>query len=294
MTAIFRMQPTIRALTCSILSTVFIPASACATESIFLLKEPNSLVFIIPIFLLSVGVMIAARLQYNSKPPKQLGFLSITPHRPQRFFPIDDKILNMVPVVEALADDQTNVYSNLNKITLTTKANGVYLEDKNYKISILVNRRRNRRSFLNDGDILDMGELTIMFKSPYIRPAKFDTRAQSGNHVIPRARRVHGKIIKNTPRLIPFEQRERTFYVTKNITLIGHSEMNDLIPKSKAVSPMHSRIERVAGKYKLIDLNSQNGTFVNGRRIDTKMLKDGDEISFESVKYTFTISDRAH
>jgi hypothetical protein len=288
------MELQIRSLTCLAITALLIPASAAATESVFLLKEPNLLVFIIPIFLLAVGIMIAARLQYNAKPPKQLGFLSITPHRPQRFFPIDDKILNMVPIVDALADDQTNVYSNLNKITLTMKANGVYLEDKNYKISILVNRRRNRRSFLSDGDILDMGELTIMFKSPFTRPPRFDNRAQSANHVIPRTRRVHGKIIKNTPRLIPLEQRERTYYITKNITLIGHSEMNDLIPKSKAVSPMHSRIERVAGKYKLVDLSSQSGTFVNGRRIDSKILKDGDEISFESVKYTFTIADRAH
>lgn len=242
---------------------------------------------------LAIILFIRSKARFNAKPKKELGFLSITPHRPQRFFPIDEKVQNMVPVVEALADEQTNVYSNLNKITLTMKPNGVYLEDKNYKISILVNRRRSRRSFLNDGDILDMGELTIMFKTPQQRPSKYAQKEQSSGTVIPRVRRANGKLLKNTPKLVPQEPREKTYYITKNLTFIGHSEMNDLIPKSKAVSPMHSRIERISGKYKLIDLNSISGTFVNGRRIDTKILRDGDEISFESVKYTFTMSDKA-
>ena len=69
--------------------------------------------------------------------------------------------------------------------------------------------------------------------------------------------------------------------------------MNDLIPKSKAVSPMHSRIERVSGRYKLVDLASQQGTFVNGRRIDSKFLHDNDEVSFESIKYTFSSTGKA-
>ncbi|MCP4754022.1 MAG: FHA domain-containing protein [Proteobacteria bacterium] len=133
-----------------------------------------------------------------------------------------------------------------------------------------------------------------MFKSLKKKDSKYESKSHSTGHIIPRTRRVHGKILKKSPKLIPLEPRAKTFYLTKNITFIGHSEINDLIPKSKAVSPMHSRIERVAGKFKLVDLNSQNGTFVNGRRIDSKFLRDGDEISFESVKYTFSLSDRAH
>ncbi len=273
---------------------IILPGVLHAENAMFHQDNGFMAIYVIIAGFLAVILFIRAKVRFNTKPKKELGFLSITPHRQQRFFPIDEKVQNMVPVVEALADEQTNVYSNLNKITLSMKSNGVYLEDKNYKISILVNRRRSRRSFLNDGDILDMGELTIMFKTPNKRPVKFNTKDQISGHVIPRARRVNGKIIKNTPKLIPLEPREKTYYVTKNLTFIGHSEMNDLIPKSKAVSPMHSRIERISGKYKLIDLSSQAGTFVNGRRIDTKMLRDGDEISFESVKYTFSLSDRAH
>jgi hypothetical protein len=265
-----------------------------AEEAMQTQGEHFMIIYTIIAAFLAVVLFIIAKFSFNAKPKKELGFLSITPHRSQKFFPINEKVGNMVAVVEALADEQTNVYSNLNKITLSLKSNGVYLEDKNYKISILINRRRSRRSFLNDGDILDMGELTIMFKTPHKRPVKYDSKEHSSGQVIPRTRRVNGKILKNTPKLIPVEPREKTYYITKNLTFIGHSEMNDLVPKSKSVAPMHSRIERVSGKYKLIDLSSQAGTFVNGRRIDTKMLRDGDEISFESVRYTFSLSDKAH
>lgn len=252
----------------------------------------SSIILVIPMFLVGVGGIFFAKFGFSRKTEKRLGFLSITPHRSQRFFPLDDSITNMVPVVEKLADEQTNVYSNLTKITLSAKSSGVFLEDKNYKISILINRRRARRSMLTDGDILDMGELTVMFRSPQEKAAKREYQAPSSGQTIPRARRTHGKILKNSPSLIPADTRQKAFYLTKNITRIGRSEMNDLVPKSKSVSPMHSRIERIAGKYKLVDLSSSQGTFVNGRRIDTKFLHDGDEVSFESIKYTFSMSGK--
>lgn len=252
-----------------------------------------SIFLILPVLFLGLLGLFLTRIRYNTKPERSLGFLSITPHRPQRFFPIADNVSNMVPVVDELADEQTNVYSNLNKITLTMKPNGVFLEDKNYKISILINRRRARRCMLSDGDILDMGELTIMFQSPDAKKSSRDFQPQSSGYTIPRARRSNSKIIRNCPSLIPSDPRQKTYYLTKNLTLIGRSEMNDLIPKSKAVSPMHSRIEKVGGKYKLVDLTSSQGTFVNGRRIDARFLHDGDEISFESIKYTFSMTGKA-
>lgn len=287
------MRTAIKVLTATILT--ILPFSGLFAEEALKIQDVQfKIIYAILAGFIAVILFIAAKFRFNAKPEKKLGFLSITPHRAQKFFTLDESIQNMVPVVEALADEQTNVYSNLNKITLAMKSNGVYLEDKNYKISILINRRRSRRSFLNDGDILDMGELTIMFKTPNKKPQKYESKEHTSGHIIPRTRRVNGKILKNTPKLIPLEPREKTYYITKNLTFIGHSEMNDLVPKSKTVAPMHSRIERVSGKYKLVDLNSQTGTFVNGRRIDTKMLRDGDEVAFESIKYTFSLSDKAH
>jgi FHA domain len=289
-----KMNKLTRFLTCLLLLSVSTTAQATAIipDQVTSLDQRFSLFFSLPLFFLGLLLLFFTKIWFNKKPIKKLGFISITPHRPQKFFLLSEDITNMIPVVEDLADEQTNVYSNLSKLTLSMKPSGVFLEDKNYKISILINRRRARRSILNDGDILDMGELTIMFQSPDRRPSKRDFQSHASGHAIPRARRSNSKIIKNCPSLIPADPRQKTYYLTKNITLIGRSEMNDLIPKSKAVSPMHSRIEKVAGRLKLVDLTSSQGTFVNGRRVDIRYLNDGDEISFESIKYTFSTTGK--
>ncbi len=262
-------------------------------DSLLELDTQTSATWIIPLFIIGVGLIIYLKIRNTQTVQKEVGFLAITPHRARRFFQLHEDVINMEPVVSELADENTNVYSNLSKLTLAVKPNGVFLEDKNYKISVLINRRRSRRCFLNDGDIIDMGELTLMFQSPIKRGSGSDYRKQtSSNHPIPRGRRTHAKLLKNCLALIPIDPRKKTFYLTKNSTSVGRSEMNDLIPKSKSVSLMHSRIDKIGGRYKLVDLNSQNGTFVNGRRIDSKYLRDKDEISFESIKYVFSMTGK--
>lgn len=263
-----------------------------AQDNLTQLDTNASIFFILPILLLGLLLLFLGKVLHEKKEKKEIGFLSITPHKKRKFFPLNSDIQNMIPVVGELADETTNVYSNLSKIILTVKSNSVFLEDKNYKISTLINRRRSRRCYLYDGDIIDMGELTLMFVSPFQKQVRHDQKGINGDHIIPRARRTHGKIIRDSPILLPLDMRKKTFYITKNITSIGRSEMNDLLPKSKAIAPMHARIEKIADRYKIVDLNSQSGTFINGRRIESKFLRDGDEVSFESVKYLFYLSGK--
>lgn len=248
------------------------------------------LFFILPLLIAGFALIFYAKTVYLRPPTKELGFWSITPHKKRRFFKLDESIENMEPVVNALAEPDTNVYSNLGKITLTHKPQGVYLEEKNYKISILINRRRSRRTYLNDGDILDMGELTLMFTST--QEPRYEDKLQTTGSLIPRVRRAQGKPIKAYPSLIPADSRKKTYYLTKNLNFIGRSDTCDLVSKAKSVSPRHSKIEKVAGRYKITDLGTSGGTFVNGRRVDQKFLKDGDNVAFESVKYTFSLSGR--
>ncbi|MDH5561790.1 MAG: FHA domain-containing protein [Deltaproteobacteria bacterium] len=282
-----------RTLYLSGLVLLWLKGSVFALDPLIQLEASNlSVLFIIPFLLVGIFFLFLSRYQQNSKKQSQIGFVSITPHRTHKFYPLDEQIQNMEPVVKALMDPKTNVYSNLSKITLTVKENSVFLEEKNYKISILVNRRRTRRCFLYHGDILDMGELTLMFTSPVEKPLKTDIKVQKDNHIIPRARKTYGKILKNSPSLIPADNRKKTYYLTRNITFIGRSEMNDLTTKSRSASLRHSKIERVAGRFKITDLKSGSGTFVNGRRIETKFLKDGDIVAFESIKFTFSATGK--
>jgi FOG: FHA domain len=73
-----------------------------------------------------------------------------------------------------------------------------------------------------------------------------------------------------------------------NVTTIGRASLNQIVIDDPAVSTQHAIITRFDGSYRLKDLNSTNGTLVNGVSITDAELKDGDKIRFGSVVAIFT------
>lgn len=58
----------------------------------------------------------------------------------------------------------------------------------------------------------------------------------------------------------------------KDSITIGRITQNDIIISNPLVSRVHCRIERIEeGRYRVTDLNSANGTYVNGKRIEGSM-----------------------
>ena len=56
---------------------------------------------------------------------------------------------------------------------------------------------------------------------------------------------------------------------------------------------MHAEIIFKNGEYYIKDLNSRNGTYINGERINSNIeykIEDKDKIDFANGKYTFLIS----
>jgi DNA-binding response OmpR family regulator len=69
--------------------------------------------------------------------------------------------------------------------------------------------------------------------------------------------------------------------VEKEITTMGRWSDNDVVLPDRLVSRHHAHIRRVGTQFFLEDLNSTNGTFVNGERVATPhILQDGDSIQF--------------
>ncbi len=69
---------------------------------------------------------------------------------------------------------------------------------------------------------------------------------------------------------------------------IGRSAENDVFLDDPRVSRRHALIERMGARFRLRDLRSDNGTFVNGQRIkDTVWLQPGDEIRIANVQLAF-------
>jgi pSer/pThr/pTyr-binding forkhead associated (FHA) protein len=64
---------------------------------------------------------------------------------------------------------------------------------------------------------------------------------------------------------------------TRPVT-IGRAPDNDIPVDNLAVSTYHARVYYEAGRLVVEDLNSLNGSFVNGLRVERAMLNDGDVI----------------
>ena len=82
---------------------------------------------------------------------------------------------------------------------------------------------------------------------------------------------------------------ERTAEVDSDQFVIGKRPSNDLVLQDALVSRRHCAVIRDnQGKYFLRDLDSRNGTFVNGHRVEADvMLRDGMEIRVGQVSMTF-------
>jgi pSer/pThr/pTyr-binding forkhead associated (FHA) protein len=71
------------------------------------------------------------------------------------------------------------------------------------------------------------------------------------------------------------------------LTYIGRSEDNQLRLLDPGVSRRHVLVMATPGGYTIRDLGSQNGTYVNGSRVDESPLADGDRITIGEINLVF-------
>jgi EAL domain-containing protein (putative c-di-GMP-specific phosphodiesterase class I) len=69
--------------------------------------------------------------------------------------------------------------------------------------------------------------------------------------------------------------------------VVGRDESADFTVDSSRVSRRHVMLDRQEGRYVLRDLDSTNGTYVNGKRIAETQLSDGDVIVIADFELTF-------
>lgn len=91
--------------------------------------------------------------------------------------------------------------------------------------------------------------------------------------------------------LIGIGGNERRFVLTKKHLVVGKlKERADFILEGAEVSRVHAKIERERDGYYLTDLNSRNGTYVNGIRLEAdeaRKLEDQDQIRFGNASFFF-------
>jgi hypothetical protein len=101
-------------------------------------------------------------------------------------------------------------------------------------------------------------------------------------------------LLKDRPRApkASLEQREASpVGLGPNPVLIGRDPQNDVVLDDRRVSRKHAEIRLRLGRYTLYDLQSTNGTYVNGRRVAEKVLENGDKISVGGLEIVFRSSE---
>jgi len=72
---------------------------------------------------------------------------------------------------------------------------------------------------------------------------------------------------------------KREVPLTADPITVGRDPRNDIVLDDRRVSRRHAEVRLRLGRYTLYDLQSTNGTFVNGRRIAEMVLSDEDRIT---------------
>ncbi|GAB6181068.1 DUF3662 and FHA domain-containing protein [Desulfotomaculum defluvii] len=79
----------------------------------------------------------------------------------------------------------------------------------------------------------------------------------------------------------------KEFLLGDNLSSIGRRDTCDIVLNDNSVSRRHAQIEKVSEGFCLIDLNSTNGTYVNGLLIDKYELTSGDVITLGNTVLIF-------
>lgn len=85
-------------------------------------------------------------------------------------------------------------------------------------------------------------------------------------------------------------QGQDSFYIDKESFLIGGNQKADGVLSASGISRNHARITKEKDVYCLTDLNSRNGTYLNGQLLEYKKkceIHPGDRIRFATQEYVF-------
>lgn len=75
--------------------------------------------------------------------------------------------------------------------------------------------------------------------------------------------------------------------LTKDRTTLGRRPYNDIVIDNLAVSGEHAVLQMAGGEVYLEDLNSTNGTYVNGKAAKKQLLQNGDSVEVGKYKIRF-------
>lgn len=82
---------------------------------------------------------------------------------------------------------------------------------------------------------------------------------------------------------------ETSFPLGKDSLTVGRHRNNDIVISDPKVSAFHARIDRSPEGFVLVDLNSRNGSHLNGKRVESALLHTGDEVRMGTARLVYRV-----
>jgi hypothetical protein len=89
--------------------------------------------------------------------------------------------------------------------------------------------------------------------------------------------------------LVKPDGTEASFPLIRDAYTLGRHRNNDIVISDPKASSFHARIDRSPDGFVLVDLKSRNGCWVNGKRVETAVLKTGDELRLGMARLVYKV-----
>jgi hypothetical protein len=89
--------------------------------------------------------------------------------------------------------------------------------------------------------------------------------------------------------LIKDDGTEASFPLIRDSYTLGRHRNNDIVISDPKASSFHARIDRSPEGFVLVDLKSRNGCWLNGKRVESVLLKTGDEVRLGMARLVYKV-----
>lgn len=79
------------------------------------------------------------------------------------------------------------------------------------------------------------------------------------------------------------------YILRKDKIEIGRRPNSDIVLSEASVSSMHAQVVRDGDDWKVLNLLSSNGTFINGEKVISQKIKPGDLVGFAGSEFVFSL-----
>lgn len=180
-----------------------------------------------------------------------------------------------------------------NHARIECDASGCTVVDLGSANGTRVNGQAVKRALLASGDVIALGDSTLRFE---VEAGEFESETEMTRM---ETEADFERTMVETPVVVQLEETSlprvaihmpgKTWEVplNKERLSIGRHSDNDIAIESPVISRRHAALERSGDGFFIRDLNSDNGTWVAGRRITTHTLSDGDTVRIGNALIVF-------